>query len=327
VVVTRFAPALVVLPLAALVAAGCGGASRSTSPSAGCSVRSDASSSSDLLWLGGKRPLVYYVHGHQVISSSGRATALPRFAIPVGFRARSKPLVLNTVGDELQATALASGPKTLTLGRDAVVTPAGRIVSYRGARIGYVGGSSFVARGLPLKWRITSVAASPRDPHMFLVAAESPEAGIETCGKGLGAIYRVSPTATRTIFVDNPCRDHPQAAWSPDGSTIAYVGGPSSAVYTLDSSGAHLRRVTADGRVVRYLWSPGGTSIAYVTKCGGAAVVSLASGRVHALGQVMPLAWSPNGRELAVATAGRPLIEAVSASGNSSRVLLRLSRS
>lgn len=295
--------------------------------SVSCPARSNASSSSNLLWVAGKQPLVVYVHGRKVTSSLGRGAALPSGAIPVGFRACSTPLFLYTLGQELRVAALAGGRQTRTVGNNTAVAPDGRLLSFSGSKLGYVGGSTFVARGLPLNWRITSLAVSPRDPHVFLAAAQSPEAGIETCGKGLGGIYRITPSSAKAVFVDNPCRDHPQAAFSPNGATIAYVGGPSASVYTLDSSGANVRRVTTAGGVTRYLWSPDGTRIAYVTKSGAVAVLTLASGAVRQLGRGAPLAWSPDGREVALAAAGKPVIEAVSASGGSQRVLLRLSKS
>lgn len=295
--------------------------------SVSCSARSNASSSSNLLWVAGKQPLLYYVRGRKVISSLGRGAALPSGAIPVGFRACSTPLFLYTVGQELRVAALPGGRQTRTVGNNTAVTPDGRLLSFSGSKLGYVGGSSFVARGLPVNWRITSIAVSPRDPHVFLAAAQSPEAGIETCGKGLGGIYRITPSGAKAVFVDNPCRDHPQAAFSPNGATISYVGGPSASVYTLDSSGAKLRRVTTAGGVTRYLWSPDATRIVYVTKSGAVAVLSLKSGAVQQLGRGAPLAWSPDGREVALAAAGKPVIEAVSATGGSPRVLLRLSKS
>ena len=332
-VVARFVSALVVLPVAALAAAGCGGGSQASSAdhagslSVGCSARSDASSSSNLLWVAGKQPLVYYVRGRKVISSLGRGAALPPGAIPVGFRACSTPLVLYMVSTELRASALGGGQQTRTMGNNVALAPDGRLLSFSGSKLGYVGGSSFVARGLPVNWKITSIAVSPRDPRVFLAAAQSPEAGIETCGKGLGGIYRVTPTGAKAVFVDNPCRDHPQAAFSPDGTTISYVGGPSASLYALDSSGVHLRRVTSAGEVTRYLWSPDGTRIAYGTKSGAVAVLTLATGAVHELGRGAPLAWSPDGSAVAVAAAGRPVIDSVPAAGGRSHVLLRLQKS
>jgi hypothetical protein len=328
----RSALALVVLPAAALAMAGCGGGKASSTghaatSSISCAARGNTASSSTLLWLGETHPVVYYVDRGKVISSRGRGPSLPAYAIPAGFRACARPVVLYTVGGELRATTLAGGRQTLSVGRNAVVAPSGRVVSYSGAKIGYVGGSSFVARGLPLNWKITSVAVSPRDPHVFLAAAQSPEAGIESCGKGLGGIYRITPSGSKAIFVDNPCRDHPQAAFSPNGETISYVGGSSAALYALDSSGTNLRRITSAGQVTRYLWSPDGTRIAYVTKSGVVAVLSLKSGAVRELGRGAPLAWSPNGREVVLAAAGKPVISAVSVSGGSERVLLRLPKS
>jgi hypothetical protein len=331
--VARFVSALVVLPVVALAAAGCGGGMQASSAgskslSISCSTRSDASSSANLLWVAGKQPLVYYVQGRKVFSSAGRGAALPQSAIPVGFRACSKPLLLYTLGTELRATALTGGRQTLTLGQRAFVAPGGGLVTYSGMKIKDAAGSSFLVRGLPANWLITSVVASPSNPHAFLVSAQSPEAGLEMCGKGLGGVYLASPSGSKTVLVDNPCHDHPQAGWSPNGSTISYVGGSSKDVYALDSNGSHLRRVTSAGQVVRYLWSPTGTKIVFATNRGSAAVVAASGGSTRSLGRGAPLAWSPDGHEVAFVAAGKPVIEAVSATGGrSSHVLLRLRKS
>jgi WD40-like Beta Propeller Repeat len=331
--VARFVSALVVLPVAALVASGCGGGSpmsagsHAASLSIHCSTPATASSSAKLLWLAGARTRVYYVHRGKVISSAGRSRPLPAFARAAGFRACTEPVVLYTFGSELRAMALAGARKTLALGQNAVVAPDGSIVSYAGTRVSYAGGSSFAAQGLPLKWRIASIVVSPRDSHLLLAAAQSPEAGIETCGKGLGGIYRVTPSGSKTLLVDNPCHDHPQAAFSPSGSAISFVSGSMNDLYVLAASGANPRRLTSHAGVRGYLWSPDGTRIAYMTNKGECAVVAVASGETRVLGQGQPLAWSPDGHEVALAAAGKRTVEAVSATGNSSRVLLRLSKS
>jgi WD40 repeat protein len=332
--VARFVSALAVLPVVALAAAGCGGGTQATSGgprlasfSISCSAPRGASSSANLLWLGGSRSRVYYVHAGKVISSAGRSRALPAFARPAGFRACGKPVLLYTLGSELRATALAGGNRTLTLGQNAVVAPDGRLVSFAGTRVSYAGGPSFDAQGLPLKWRIASLVVSPRDSHLLLAAAQSPEAGIETCGKGLGGIYRVTPRGSKTLLVDNPCHDHPQAAFSPSGSVISFVSGSGKDLHVLAADGAHPRSLTSNAGVRAYLWSPDGTRIAYVTRKGECAVVAVASGKTVYLGRGQPLAWSPDGREIALAAAGKPTVEAVSATGGSSRVLLKLSKS
>ena len=327
----RFVSALVVLPVLALAAAGCAGGRQATSGgprhaalSISCSTSRAASSSANLLWLGGSRSRVWYVHGGRVISSAGSSRPLPAFARPAGFRAcAARPVFLYTFGSELRATALAGSQKTLTLGNDAVVAPNGRLVSYSGTRVSYAGGSSFSASGLPLKWKIASIVVSPRDSHLLLAAAQSPEAGIETCGKGLGGIYRVTPSGSKTLLVDNPCHDHPQAAFSPSGSAISFVSGPGNDLQVLASNGAHPRALTSNAQVRGYLWSPDGTRIAYVSKKGECAVVAVASGKTLDLGRGQPLAWSPDGRQVALAAAGKPTVEAVSATGGGSHVLLR----
>jgi hypothetical protein len=286
-----------------------------------------ASSSANLLWLGGAHTNIYYVHKGKLFSSVGRSRALPAFARAAGFRACGKPVLLYTFGSVLRAMPLGGGSRTQTLGENAVIAPDGRLVSYSGTRVSYDGGSSFAVRGLPLKWRIASVVVSPRDSHLLLAAAQSPEAGIESCGKGLGGIYRVTPSGSKTLLVDNPCRDHPQAAFSPSGSTISYVAGSSGDLYVLASSGGRPRTLTSNAQVRGYLWSPDGTRIAYMTRQGECSVVTVASGKTRDLGQGQPLAWSPDGREVALAAAGKPTVEAVSATGGGSRVLLRLRKS
>ena len=330
----RFVSALAVFPIVALAAAGCGGGIQATSGgphhaplSLNCSTPRAASSSANLLWLGGSHSLVYYVHGGRVISSSGRSRALPDFARAAGFRACSTPVVLYTLGSELRATALSGTHETLRLGNNAVVAPDGQLVSYAGTKVSYRGGSSFSARGLPLKWKIASVVVSPRDSHLLLAAAQSPEAGIETCGKGLGGIYRVTPSGSKTLFVDNPCHDHPQAAFSPNGSSISFISGSGKDLHVLSANGADSRALTSNAGVRGYLWSPDGTKIAYVTKQGECAVVTVASGKTLDLGRGQPLAWSPDGRQVALAAAGKPTVEAVSATGGGSHVLLRLRKS
>ena len=329
----RFVSALVLLPVIAVAAAGCGGGKSATSGgprlasfSIRCSPSRAASSSTNLLWLGGAQSRVYYVHGGKVISSVGRTRALPAFARAAGFRACSKPVLLYTFGSELRAMPLA-GHHTVILGQNAVVSPSGQVVSYAGTRVSYAGGSSFAALGLPLKWKIASIVVSPRDSHLLLAAAQSPEAGIETCGKGLGGIYRVTPSGSKTLLVDNPCHDHPQASFSPSGSAISFVSGSGKDLHVLASSGAHPRALTSNAGVRGYLWSPDGTRIAYVTKKGECAVVAVATGKTLDLGRGQPLGWSPDGREIALAAAGKPTVEAVSATGGGSHVLLKLSKS
>jgi Tol biopolymer transport system component len=179
-------------------------------------------------------------------------------------------------------------------------------------------------RGLQPKWQLTSVVASPHDAGAFLAAAQSPEAGIELCGKGLGAIYRVSPSGTHTLLVDNPCRDTPQPAFSPDGSRISYLDSESNALYTLRANGTGRQRVATSGKIVSYLWSPDGRRIAYESISGrvSSVWVSTLGGATRHLAGGELAGWSPDGRDVAVVN-GHSVV-AVPVAGGTARSLLHL---
>jgi WD40 repeat protein len=291
---------------AALVAAGCGGGGGASSSR---SALRCSSSSGSVFWSGST---VWYARAGRVVSSRGASVSLPRGAAAVGFRACGAPAVVYSARGELRAQPLAAAGKPLLL------------VSFAGTTIRPAGGSPVALRGLQPKWQLTSVVASPHGASAFLAAAQSPEAGIELCGKGLGAVYRVTSSGTHTLLVDNPCRDTPQPAFSPDGSRISYLDSESNALYTLRANGTGRARVATSGKVVSYLWSPDGRRIAYESRsAGGTSVwVSTPGGATHRLAAGELAGWSPDGRVVAVVR-GRSVL-AVPVAGGSSHALLHL---
>lgn len=320
--------ALVVLSAAALLVTGCGGgavggrkqAAASALPS-GCTASANAT---DMLWPGSSSP-GYYVSGNQVISSSG-----PVFSLPSGSSAAqlwacgSRPVLTYLRGDTLERVQLGSH-RVVGLAHDAVISPGGLLVSFRGTRIGYEGGPALSVHGLPIGWPVTGVIVSPRKPLVFMVETQSPRAGVDECSKGLGQVFRVSPQGSRRMILYNPCQGDPHAAWSPDGASVAYAGDAGRGLYVVDSSARRAPRVlTLQAGVSRLLWSPDGTRIAYEVETlhgSTVSVVDVASGTQSTVASGSLDGWSPDGNEVAVVTKSGSL-EAVPARGGPARTLL-----
>jgi len=129
------------------------------------------------------------------------------------------------------------------------------------------------------------------------------------------------PSGTLQVFVMNAdgtgirqlthCR--PQCSgpvWSPDGSKIAFAGGPNTQgnpddVYVMDADGRNMRRVEhLPGEEDNFDWSPDGTKIVFDTFGSSAQVniwtLSVADGSMTRLiqGGSGPI-WSPDGRWIA----------------------------
>lgn len=297
------------LAAVALVAAGCGGAARSHAAGASALLHCGSGSSGKLLWSGST---VYYANGSRIVVSRGSSLSLPQGAVAAGFSACGRPSVLYRVRDEIRVEPLGGGRTPVT------------ILEFRGTTIRPAGAAAVAVRGLAPKWELTSVVASPSAAGPFLASAQSPEAGIELCGKGLGGVYRVTPAGTHTLYVDNPCRDDPQPAFSPDGSRISYLDGESNALFTLRTNGTGRARVATRGKLVAYLWSPDGRRIAYESRSRGVTSVwvSALAGATHRVAAGELAGWSPDGREVAVVR--RKSVVAVPVAGGAARPLLHL---
>lgn len=100
-----------------------------------------------------------------------------------------------------------------------------------------------------------------------------------------------------------------EAAWSPDGRTIAYISDVTGeeALWTLSATGAGAaRHITQgdDGRYYNPVWSPDGRKIALLDKAGNLLVVDMATGAKRTVGATKAwyarqYAWSPDSRFLA----------------------------
>lgn len=99
-----------------------------------------------------------------------------------------------------------------------------------------------------------------------------------------------------------------EAAWSPDGRTIAYLSdaGGEEELWTISADGGSAKQITR-GNTSRYsrpLWSPDGRRIAYLDKDGDLFVVDVATGARRKAGATkawyqQDYAWSPDSRYLA----------------------------
>src|SRR2546421_3608146 len=133
-------------------------------------------------------------------------------------------------------------------------------------------------------------------------------------------IFRLGSDGRRLRLVSQPGEYAYGAAWSPDGSRVAYNTFDLQAVVRVvvarsDGTQARVVATFQDERIpppTFLAWSPGGRELAYSASTGDlAAVREDGSGtRVLAHGAIQP-AWSPDGRRIAyVATEGITIADA-----------------
>jgi WD40 repeat protein len=112
-------------------------------------------------------------------------------------------------------------------------------------------------------------------------------------------LYSVSPDGRRKRLLRGisvlPSSNAAQAAWSPDGTRIAFAG-RRGGILVADAAGRHLRRITRTGHAPA--WSPDGTRIVlsvgewlYVVRSDGRGLSRLFPGR--------NARWSPDGSRIA----------------------------
>jgi Tol biopolymer transport system component len=164
--------------------------------------------------------------------------------------------------------------------------------------------------------RIDSVAWSPEGTEV--VFAHYSEKGGGELGPRDGPLYLVAPDGDGLRALTSChwpyCWDD-FAAWSPDGSRVAFIrhgespDGAAGVLYVIDSDGSNLIRLSSPGVYPSPpTWSPDGSRIAYVA--GGARImVAAADGTVRSVlvhgssaGELHSIAWSPDGEKLAYAS-------------------------
>lgn len=132
---------------------------------------------------------------------------------------------------------------------------------------------------------------------------------LESPRNGVTQIFVMADDGSGLRALTQGPKDSASAAWSPDGSQIAFVstreGGP--AVYLMAADGSKQRRVSMRGTTVngRPVWSPDGRLLAYPTHGAdlqGIVVLDLDTGSQRNVNkQVLStasLTWSPDGKEI-----------------------------
>lgn len=323
-----------------------------------CTRDLTSSDSNGLLWLrGGARPRVYYasVDGdppNEVLTT--RRSALRPWGV---LWPCDPPVVIhypNTHTASRSSTALLtvlapepSERRTIRLGQvrfdnpanrntlssyaNGLVAPNGQIIFFDGTKIRYANGPEFSVRGLPSGWQIGSLVVSPRNPFVFLAAAQKGKPGSGPCA---AAAYRITRTSSTKLRSYNGCTTGFTAQWSPDGRRILWFVSPNGdATHLLvsDAGGHHVRELFAHD--IDAVWSPDGKSIAYGfyrRRDRWTSVVDLSSGVSHVVAKGDPLAWSPDGKDLALIRQSTVVpqhagsIVAVPAAGGRPRLLLKV---
>ena len=164
-----------------------------------------------------------------------------------------------------------------------------------------------------------------------------------------GRILLVDPARQQPTRILVPSPDSSAPVWSPDGRSVAYVGGlgPAAELRLIPQQGGPPRRLTANARPERAVaWSPRGDRLAYtlpgaLAADGGADpaapdevwLLDITSGQDRKLADGFDPCWSPDGRLLAYATNGQRdergvrenAIRVVSVDGQDDRPLLAVS--
>jgi Tol biopolymer transport system component len=115
----------------------------------------------------------------------------------------------------------------------------------------------------------------------FELSPDGKKIAIATTGK----LYIRDVAAGTSITVDAASFFPP--AWSPDGSRVAVVTGPSwldpQAVFVVNRDGASFRRVTSELMFSRAAWLPDGMNVVYATG-GGIGIANVAGGGTQVVG-------------------------------------------
>jgi TolB protein len=155
--------------------------------------------------------------------------------------------------------------------------------------------------GVGLAIRALGTTRGPRPAAPALVGSIAFSRGAPTSG-----IYVINPDGSDLLRLTSDPGDD-QAAWSPDGSEIAFVRSRqgNEDIYVMRSDGTGIRRLTMDG-ASGSAWSPDGTRIAFARETpGNADIYVMERDGTHVMRLTRdPLleytpAWSPDGSKIA----------------------------
>jgi Tol biopolymer transport system component len=180
-------------------------------------------------------------------------------------------------------------------------TPLGRRLAVAALALAVAGGGVVFAARAFLADRAPQPAA-PVDNGLIAFSRLGPEAGL----------YVMNPDGSQVRRLTSEKVDS-SPAWSPDGSSIAFVRGfwdPDAGIYVMDADGSNLRRLTDGGwgddrPEIDPAWLPTGTRIAFAQEGANTDIYTVSSdGTGLARLTDSPAmeyqpAWSPNGSKIA----------------------------
>ena len=180
-------------------------------------------------------------------------------------------------------------------------------------------GAAVVVVGMVAVAVVSAVAVAPARPGSVVPTAAEPREGgkfafarVVWAGTGRSAIYVANPDGTGVRRLTSPYNRAGDAAWSPDGSKIAYVTSASPRGIVMNADGSGKRPLCTDSLCVGWAvvgdptWSPNGRQIAFSRGSGVGIVNADGSGLRFVPNMrwfsVNGLDWSPDGKQFAFGT-------------------------